>query len=268
MSSYEIANVVDSSDEEKSADVETLVLNQKAFHVAESYVLALFHLYPNVYFHKATRGAEVVFKDFILRLFDLIQKGNLSRTHLSSNHPLVRFIEAPDDLQRALALDDTVLWGSLSILVCCEDEILARRARQLLGRHLLECIDIWAYSADILKAPRSETMEERAKRIAQINLCCDRSIDKSAAMPTVLIDDYTRDPYKRFQDQASGTPLNQIHILQGGQPRDMAELSAVVRSAERFRICRAYFTRGDTTTRDMLQNIIRTSIDGASDAKS
>ncbi len=74
------------------------------------------------------------------------------------------------------------------------------------------------------------------------------------------MDTYTRDPYKRFQD--SRTPPNQIHILQGGQPRDMAELSVVVASAEPFKICRAYIERDDTVTEAMLRNIIRTSVSG------
>jgi uncharacterized protein len=74
-----------------------------------------------------------------------------------------------------------------------------------------------------------------------------------------MFDDYKRDPYKRFQD--SRTPPNQIHIMQDGKPRDMAELSSVVGSAEPFRICRAYLTRGDMNTEDMPSNIVRTECD-------
>ena len=75
------------------------MLGPKAFQVVESYVLALFHLYPNVYFHKATRGAEQLLRVLIFsRLFDLVRSGSADKTGLPSNHPLIRFATTPDDL--------------------------------------------------------------------------------------------------------------------------------------------------------------------------
>ncbi|WP_369682695.1 hypothetical protein [Roseovarius sp. M141] len=34
---------------------------------AESYVLGLFQLYPTIYFHKTTRGAEKLFAEVLVR---------------------------------------------------------------------------------------------------------------------------------------------------------------------------------------------------------
>ena len=62
LQNLEIENVPIASDDEEGGSVTTFVVGPKAYHVAEGYVLALFHLYPNVYFHKATRGAEKVFE--------------------------------------------------------------------------------------------------------------------------------------------------------------------------------------------------------------
>lgn len=252
----EVAEIPFTVDEEQVRRVKTLVLGPKAFHVAESYMLALFHLYPNVYLHKATRGAEMVLRDLILRLYEL--RGEPAEaTGLPNNHPLVRFLAEPESLSRAQTLDDTVLWGALPMLCEARDERITLRARQLLNRRLLICFDIWAAAAQELAPTGKEDTAARAVRIGRINLACDRVMKRQAEAPGALFDDYKRDPYKRFQD--SRTPPNQIHIMQDGKPRDMAELSAVVASAEPFRVCRAYVARDDTATGDVLWNIVRIS---------
>lgn len=258
LQNLEVASVDVTSDEEKIGTIETLVLGPKAFHVAESYVLALFHLYPNVYFHKATRGAEQLLRALILRLFDLVRSGSAKKTGLPSNHPLIRFAKTPHNLDRALALDDAVFWGALPMMAEAKDDVIQRRALQLLHRRLLRCFDIWEAAAEMLSSTGREGSAARKIRIARINLACNRVLEHAEEAPGALFDSYTRDPYKRFQD--SRTPPNQIHILQNGQPRDMAELSVVVGSAEPFRICRAYLERDDTATGDLLRNIVRTSV--------
>ena len=73
---------------------ETLVLGPKAAHTAESYVLALFHLYPNVYLHKATRGAEVIFQALMRRIVWLQKGGEADRSGLPERHPIPRFVAA------------------------------------------------------------------------------------------------------------------------------------------------------------------------------
>lgn len=61
LANLEVASVRTGADDKAADAIETLVLGPKAVQTAESYVLALFHLYPNVYLHKATRGAELIF---------------------------------------------------------------------------------------------------------------------------------------------------------------------------------------------------------------
>ena len=260
LNNLEVASIPVSVDDVSFRKVETLVLGPKAYHVAESYVLALFHLYPNVYFHKATRGAELVLRDLILRLFMLHREGRVAASTLPHNHPLVRFVEEPNNLDRAQALDDTVLWGALPMLVESTDNQISTRARQLLDRRLLSTFDVWEEASKLLAPVGREEPKMRTARIARINLTCDRVLARKDEVPSAMFDDYKRDPYKRFQD--SRTAPNQIHIMQAAQPRDMAELSSVVGSAEPFRICRAYVARGDTATVNMLGNIVGTSIPG------
>jgi hypothetical protein len=73
VANLEVGEVPFGVDEKSLGTVETFVLGPKAIHAAETYVLALFQLYPTVYFHKATRGAEKIFGRLLSRLVSLVR---------------------------------------------------------------------------------------------------------------------------------------------------------------------------------------------------
>lgn len=275
MANLEIGSVSATADEEGSGQVETLVLGPKAFHAAETYVLALFQLYPNIYFHKTTRGAEKLFSHLMLRVIDLIRNGSAARTGLPAGHPLCRFAEAPDRLEHALALDDTVFWGALPMMAEADDALVRDFSLRLRERRLPKCIDIRRRVEDQFQeqSPVTAGMNEQARRerASEIRVRCkqivntlnDRIPANEEGVPRHLIDVAKRLPYKEFED--SQTPLNQILIRQGdgdqGRNRygDMAHLSDVVSSAQEFEVCRVYHMEGDADGREMIENIIRTS---------
>src|SRR5712671_3174906 len=93
----------------------------KAIYAAEAYVLGLFQLYPTVYLHKATRGAEKIYSELLARTITLIQNGSVKNTGLPRSHPLVKFAQKPDKIESALALDDTVIWGALALMADSKD---------------------------------------------------------------------------------------------------------------------------------------------------
>jgi HD superfamily phosphohydrolase len=117
MANLEIASIATGLDQTPSAQVETLVLGPKAVQTAESYVLALFHLYPHVYLHKTTRGAEMLFGSLIRRLLQLGDEGHTGKMGLPNSHPIRRFVDQREMLANALALNDGVFWGALPMLV-------------------------------------------------------------------------------------------------------------------------------------------------------
>ena len=95
MSNLEVGTVRSGADEEATGTVDTLVVGPKAFLAAENYVLSLFHLYPNIYYHKTTRGAEKLFTQLMKRVFHLVRRGHKGKVGLSPNHPIRRFIDEP-----------------------------------------------------------------------------------------------------------------------------------------------------------------------------
>ncbi|MGA9866297.1 MAG: HD domain-containing protein [Acetobacteraceae bacterium] len=267
LANLEVESVATGADDEKSGSVETLVLGPKAAQVAESYVISLFHLYPNVYLHKATRGAEMLFSALMRCLIRLVGEGHETKTGLSLNHPMIRFARDPNSIEHALGLDDLVFWGALPLLAEAEDTVVGRLAVSLRDRQLLECIDI-RHHAESELPKRAE--DDRARHRAKVSLACTniakvleaRYADAPDGSETVLVDQYRREPYKRYQD--SNTPLNRILIRTGGTPpvRDMAELSPVIAGAEPYEICRAYVFRGDTKGRLEIENVMRTEFQG------
>ena len=86
----------------------------------------MFQLYPTIYLHKTTRGAEKLFAEVLVRLVELVGDGAEGKTGLPANHPLIKFAKDPESLDTALALDDTVVWGALQMLRDADDPILSQ----------------------------------------------------------------------------------------------------------------------------------------------
>jgi uncharacterized protein len=273
LANLEVASVPTGADDETAGTVETLVLGPKAFQVAESYILSLFQLYPNVYFHKATRAAEKVFADLILHLVPLVRDGLGDKTGLPSNHPICQFAAVPGRLDRAAVLDDTVFWGAVPLMMEADDQLIADRARRLWHRDLPKCIDIRLTLEQEIPPERGADEKARRERSARIQRRCQQIVaaveawaaDRPEMAPPILIDQARRQPYKRFQDSRS--MLNQILIRHGADSSlDMADISPVVASAETFEVCRVYVTEGDSESRTVIQNIMRTTPEESADA--
>ena len=260
MSNLEVGTVRSGADEEATGTVDTLVVGPKAFLAAENYVLSLFHLYPNIYYHKTTRGAEKLFTQLMRRVFHLVRRGHKGKVGLSPNHPIRRFIDEPRKIDNILALDDAVFWGALPMMIEARDPTIQRCAVRLQNRRLPKCIDI----RQRLESRIPADMEFKKKQ-ATLSLACieivgeirQQTSSRSPDSPQILIDETRRKPYKKIQESES--PLNQIRISHGEDRfEDMARLSPVVASAETFEVCRAYHDEDDTEGRSVIENIVRT----------
>ncbi|MBB4287235.1 HD domain-containing protein [Roseospira goensis] len=260
----EIGEVQVVEDNEPAGTIETFVLGPKATQAAENYVLSLFHLYPNVYFHKATRAAEKVFTELMARVMTLVKSENVAATGLPETHPIIRFAVSPDCLDRALDLDDTVFWGALPMMREANDADVGRLSRMLLDRRLPRCIDIRIELERRRPAHKAMTEAERedqrrwvkarqeliGQRIEQFNA------DNAAQAPRILIDEGKRSCYTRLQ--GSKGPLNQIHMRSlAGDVVDIATVSPIVAAVEPFEFFRAYVGRDDPDA----EAVVRTALD-------
>lgn len=118
-----------------------LLASGRAKEAIEGYLIARFHMFKQVYLHKAVRSAEKMLEAAILRASSLIQagsdllfvpKGPLHTLLLGKRVPPVEFA----------SLDDTDVWFVLKAWSRSEDPILAELSDGLLVRRLYKTIDV------------------------------------------------------------------------------------------------------------------------------
>ena len=259
IANLEIGKVGVGVDDTPVGEIETLVLGPKAVHAAEAYVLGLFQLYPTVYFHKATRGAEKIFAEMLVRVVQLIMNGSVARTGLPKNHPLVHFARSPESIAAALMLDDAVVWGALSQIADAPDQVVASLAKQLRDRVLFKCNDIRVRVAGALD-PKSQNSDEIVEKIDR---CCvaihtrltDWAAEHTTERPRVLLDRAERPPYKPVG--RSKGPLDRINIrTDGGHLVDLRERSSVVAALKDYKLLRAYVDRTDSEAASVVDSIV------------
>jgi uncharacterized protein len=267
IANLEVGQVPFGVDEKSLGTVETFVLGPKAIHAAETYVLGLFQLYPTVYLHKATRGAEKIFASLLFRVFSLVRRDLLKATGLPNNHPLIRFAKQPDVVDNILALDDSVIWGALPLMMAAKDSSISELSFRLHERRLYKCLDVHSELAQAIRDHKKAPAKRKATKAQIMNFdkaCVTinekltewASHNKEGGMPTILIDVDVREPYKRFQE--SKGPLNQIRIrTPDGELVDLGERSKIVAAIEPFRLFRVYIERNDTKTQEFVRSVIQ-----------
>ncbi len=250
-------------DEEASNGLLTFTLNAKAFHAAEAYILGLFHLYPTVYFHKATRCLERFFTELFIRLVEIIRAGQVGVTGLPESHPIVRFVTEPSPVNY-VSLDDSVVMGSLSLLLESTDPTIKDFSRRIVNRDLYKCVDLYeviapargdSISTIALDQKQVKSLNKRAKEIYTTLLNWSEE-HSTGGPPRILYDTADRSPYKQMQENKG--PLNQIHIKTPlGECVDIQKLSHVARGTRPFECHRVYYEKTDKEAYTEIQRLIR-----------
>jgi len=245
LANLEVGTIGLATDDEDFSTVDSLVLGNKAFQAAESYVLGLFHMYFTVYFHKATRSAEKMLTAILRRIGALLDEGSGGATGLVETNPIVQFI-MNRDLESYLKTDDFVIWGSLSVLTQCDDDILKQLSQRLLNRDLYKSVDI------------SNHFENQggnaavAKFRAELTNAKQNGIFEEAE---ILEDQPSRDPYKR-RGHGSPEALSKIHIrsTDNNGLLDLSDCSEVVKALDKKSIYRVYVR--DENAKSKIYNIL------------
>jgi HD superfamily phosphohydrolase len=264
IANLEIGFISEGVDDKPVGGIETFVLGPKAIHAAETFVLGLFQLYPTVYFHKATRGTEKIFTELLVRLVTLVQENHVPHTGLPKKHPLVRFARNPEDIEIALILDDTVIWGALAQMCDAADGLISEFSIRIRDRKLYKCHDVRTQVAHALD-PKCENENHV---IETIDRCC-AEIGKQLTewqsnggddRPRILIDNDERSPYNSINE--SKGPLDCINVLtDGGQLVDLKERSSVVAALKTYKLFRVYVNRESTETQDAVKRIVKGEIE-------
>jgi len=240
-------------DDEQVGKQQTFVIGPKAIAAAETFVFGLFQLYPTVYFHKTTRGAEKLFTELLVRVIELGREdGSSAKTGLPENHPLVQFAKDSDSIDNVLCLDDSVVWSALNLLADSDDKLIANFSDRLRRRKLYKVIDV-------REEFRKQEKDEDALDIscAEIKIKIEEwAREDSSPFPRILVDDCERSPYKKYKEEKG--PLNQINVLDNGKLHDLSEVSDVVGAIKDFKAFRVYVDGDD----EEAKNFIKKEIEG------
>jgi len=261
----EIGAIKTGVDDAVSQNIDTFVLGPKSVLAAEAYVLALFQLYPTIYFHKTTRAAEKVFSALMIRVITMIRDGSLAKTGLPRTHPLTKFARKPEELDSVLALDDTVFWGALGMMTDADDASIADLAKRIRDRKLPKCINILPKIEEAAKGLTTND-EVQAKWIKRIKTTIEDRLTEwsktnSEGSPRILVDKDKRNPYSRDHEKG---PLNRIYVKDDiGNISDIEEYSPMIAAMRPFEVFRAYSYSGDKEAQDAVQDIINDAVQEA-----
>jgi len=130
-------------DEGAPLERKSFCLDEKAREAAETFLLARFHLYTQVYLHKATRGIEQMVSALLRAVAAAVTEGRFADISIEPQHPLARFYASGgEDASAYLALDDTVIWGAVERFSAAENDLVRRLATRLRRRELFKALDI------------------------------------------------------------------------------------------------------------------------------
>ncbi|MBL8629438.1 MAG: HD domain-containing protein [Rhodospirillaceae bacterium] len=236
-------------DEKSLTELDTFVLGPKAIYAAEAYILGLFQLYPTVYFHKATRGAEKIFTELMVRVIKLVQEDHVAKTGIAKGHPIERFATDPDKLEHVLELDDSVILGALSQFASAKDPVISKLASRLRDRQLYKSQNLreqighkLATISSVEDGEFTQLIDAGCVKIKERILEWKEQKENNEAR--ILYDQEERAPYKKFQE--SKGPLNQVRIkTTNGELVDLVARSKVVRAIEPFKLFRVYHEESD-----------------------
>jgi len=244
LNNLEIQNLTIGGDgDEDPFPAAALILGSKGLKAAEGYLLGRFHLYTQVYMHKATRAAEGMLAEFLKRLAEVINKGNAANTGLSEAHPLsIYFCKGGDALPNYLALDDSTIWGALPLLARSDDNLLSELATRLNNRDLYKCLDVGARAKS---AAKSDAIGTFRKLLAEAQDAGEFETGDA------LVDRASVSPYK-FHDYESPKALDKVIIRKSdgsGGYEDVEELSPVVKAMRTEKFFRVYARTPEVMTK-------------------
>lgn len=135
---------------------------EKGLSIAEDFVMARYYMYKNVYFHKATRSAEVIINKIFERV-KLLNSENKLDIPLELKNLLISDDEKLDNIDDYLQLDDHYLWYCFSLWSKSSDSVLADLCSRIMKRNLLKSISIDGMDLNKLMSNIYTLKEEASK---------------------------------------------------------------------------------------------------------
>lgn len=201
-------------DADSGEHVRRLAVSYRAREAVEGYLIARFHMFKQVYLHKAVRTAEKMLEAVMTRARELAAAGHNFATPLD---PAVRDLLSgvPMSAARYVELDDTDVWHALKSWRYDGDTILAGLSAGLLDRQLYKTIEL-----DPSDAVSIARLIDRAEELAR-----DAGLDPRYA---VLVDRASDTPYRPYDPGAPDVGAHIAIITAAGRAVPIEDVSDLV----------------------------------------
>jgi uncharacterized protein len=234
----------DESPEDSGGEtVQVFAFEEKALQAAESFILARFHLYSQVYLHKTTRGIEKMLTAFLLAFSEEAAKGLEADPALlvvPEDHPLrAYYAKKTPDLERYFALDDAVVWSALELSAAKGKGPIRDFAQRICSRGIMKGLAIDMVNPQPHDFARRKFIDQNLKNELGKSVFEDRA-------PLSIYKDPSKESVK---------PHKRVHIRREGERVvDIASLSKPVAALyQEQEILRYYFV--NEKDRKKVQNI-------------
>lgn len=211
----------------------------KGLSIAEDFVMARYYMYQNVYFHKATRSAELIVSKIFQRVKTLIELGSIDfpeqfRAVLSGK------LECKDEaLSIYLDLDDSTMWYWFAIWSKAEDKLLAHLCDRILNRILLKSILLHKIDLSELLSKMQDLKRIAVKKLGE---SYDYLVDFDNPNTSSYNDNYLIIPADVGKDDEEASEQIILFDKKKG-PRELATCSEIINMIRNRRILinRLYF---------------------------
>jgi HD superfamily phosphohydrolase len=204
-----------------------LVINaEKGLHAVESFIISRYHMYEQVYFHKATRGLECIFEALFKRVKELHGLGKIER-NVFINDGLYKIITTGEfELRDFLTLDDFCIYTQIqqwSSQVSDDDGIMQFLCNAIVNRNIYKCIRDSQDAIDWTEGKKVTYYFTKAGVKEDYFL---------------LTDKYNNVPYKDSFVLGDSADSNQIMVNKKGKTISLSELSPIVDSLKNKKLRR------------------------------
>ncbi|MGI6285973.1 hypothetical protein SEF58_09170 [Neomoorella humiferrea] len=119
---------------------------EKGIKIAETFIMARYSMYLQVYYHKTTRGVEVLLDRILNRAAEVVDK-----CQIESGDALLKLIKGENiSVGEYLDLDDNILVALIKEWAKSKDDILRDLCTRFLHRRLFKSIDISSVSGHVI----------------------------------------------------------------------------------------------------------------------
>ncbi|WP_019851310.1 HD domain-containing protein [Desulfitobacterium sp. PCE1] len=125
---------------EVNGDTEFGLDLNKGLSIAEDFVMARYYMYVNVYFHRATRSAELIIDKIFQRAIELKNLGKIGLPEDLAE--IINKSSTSETLANYLSLSESTIWHYIVLWSKHEDNIISDLCTRLLDRRLFKEIQI------------------------------------------------------------------------------------------------------------------------------